>query len=97
MGQSGGFLGRRLQLLLKFGFLLMKNLFKPLATSVSIPLGLTLTASERVAAIQKKIYGSGTRTLIILNQEMNYIIRIAKSLEESGLLIKGASEIIKSK
>ena len=37
----------------------------------------------------------GTITLIISNEEMNDIIKIAKSLEESGLLIKGVSETIK--
>ena len=32
-------------------------------------------------------------TLIISNEEMNDIMKIVKSLEESGLLIKGISEI----
>ena len=35
-------------------------------------------------------------TLIISNEEMNNIIKIVKSLEESGLLIKGISETIKN-
>ena len=35
-------------------------------------------------------------TLIISNEEMNDITKIVKSLEESGLLIKGVSETIKS-
>ena len=43
------------------------------------------------------MFGSGKITLIILNEEMNNTIKIVKSLEESGLLIKGASEIIKNK
>ena len=34
--------------------------------------------------------------LIIFNEEMNDIMRIVKSLEESGLLIKGVSETIKN-
>ena len=34
-------------------------------------------------------------TLIILNEEMDYIMKIVKSLEESGLLIKGVSQTIK--
>ena len=34
-------------------------------------------------------------TLIISNEEMNDIMKKTKSLEESGLLIKGVSEIIK--
>ena len=35
-------------------------------------------------------------TLIISNEEMNDIMKIVKSLEESGLLIKGVSEAIKN-
>ena len=30
------------------------------------------------------------------NEEMNYIIKIVQSLEESGLLIKGVSKTIKN-
>ena len=45
----------------------------------------------------KEMFGSGKITLIILNEEMNNTIKIVKSLEESGLLIKGASEITKNK
>ena len=44
----------------------------------------------------KKIYGSGTTALIIWNEEMKDIMKIVKSLEESGLLIKGISETIKN-
>ena len=35
-------------------------------------------------------------TLIISNEKMNDIMKIVKSLEESGLLIKGFSETIKN-
>ena len=38
--------------------------------------------------------GSGTTTLIISNDEMNDILKIVKSLENSGLLLKGVSETI---
>ena len=38
--------------------------------------------------------GAGTTTLIILNDEMNDIIKIVKSLENSGVLLKGVSETI---
>ena len=38
----------------------------------------------------------GTTTLIISNEEMDDIMEIVKSLEESGLLIKGISETIKN-
>ena len=48
------------------------------------------------AAIQKKTYGSCTTALITSNEEMEDIIKIVKSLEESGLLIKRISETIKN-
>ena len=37
---------------------------------------------------------SGTTTLIISNNEMNDIIKIVRSLENSGVLLKGVSETI---
>ena len=42
------------------------------------------------------MFGSGTMTLIISNEEMNNIVRIVKSLEESGLLMKGVVQTIKN-
>ena len=92
--QSGGFLGRPLGPLLKTGLLLIGNVLKPLAKSVLIPLGLTAAASATDTAIHKRMFGSGFTTLIISNDEMNDIMKIVKSLEESGLLIKGMSELI---
>ena len=59
MVRSGGFLGRLLGPLLKTGLPLIKNVIKPLAKSVSIPLGLTAAASVADAGILKKILGSG--------------------------------------
>ena len=40
------------------------------------------------------MFGSGTATLIISNDEMDDILKIVKSLEDSGLLLKGVSEAI---
>ena len=74
----------------------MKNVIKPLANSVLIPLGLTAAASAEDAGIHKKILGSRTATLIISNDEMEDIIKIVKSLEDSGLLLKGVSETIQN-
>ena len=65
----------------------MKNVIKPLAKTVLIPLGLTAVASAD-AGIHKKILGSGTTTLIISNDEMEDTIKIVKFLEDSGLLLK---------
>ena len=96
MIQSGGFLGKFLGLLLKTGLSLMKSVIKPLAKRVLIPLGLTAAASAADAGIHKKILGSGHNytTLIISNDEMDDILKIVKSLEDSGVLLKGVSETI---
>ena len=61
MIQLGGFLSRLLGPLLKTGLPLIKNVIKPLAKSVLIPLGLTAAASAADARIHKKILGSGGR------------------------------------
>ena len=74
----------------------MGNILNPLAKSILIPLGSTAAISATDAAIHKKILGSGFTTLIISNEEMNHVIKIVKSLEESWLLIKGVSETIKN-
>ena len=54
MIKSGRFLGRSLGPLLKKGLPLIKNVIKPLAKSVLIPLGLTAAASAADAGIHKK-------------------------------------------
>ena len=94
IGQSGKFLGRLLGPLLKSGLHLIGNELKELAKSVLIPLGLTAAASTADASIHKKMFG--TTTLIILNEEMNNIMKIVKSLEESRSLIKDFSQTIKN-
>ena len=52
--KSGDFLGRLLGPLSKTGLPLIKNVIKPLAKSVLIPLGLTAAASAADAEIHKK-------------------------------------------
>ena len=66
----------------------MKNIVQSVAKSVLIPLGLTAAASAADAGILKKIIGSGITTLIISNEEMDDIMKIVKSLEDSALLLK---------
>ena len=95
IGQSGGFLGRSLELLLKTGLPLIGNVLKPLAKSILIPLVLTAAASTTDLSIHKEIFGSGPTTLIISNKKMNDVTKIVKSLEESGLLIEEVSETIR--
>ena len=65
--------------------------------NILIPLGLTASASATDAALHKKIFGYSNTTLLISNEEINDIIKIIKSLQESGSLIKGISETIKNK
>ena len=71
IGQLAGFLGRLSGPLLKTGLALIKDVIKPLAKSVLIPLGLTATASVTDEDIQRNIFGSGMTKLIISNEEMN--------------------------
>ena len=59
-------------------------------------LGLTAAASATDAAINKNILGSGTTTIIISNDEMNDILKIVKSLEDSEVLLKGVNKAIKN-
>ena len=98
MIQSGGLLGKLLGPLLKTRLPVIKNVIKPLAKSVLIPLGLTSAASAADAGIHIKILGSGhnNTTLIISNDEMDDILKIVKSLEDSGVLLKGVSETIQN-
>ena len=58
---------------------------------------LTAAASAADAAIHKKMFQSGSTTLIVSNEEMNDIMKIIKSLEESDLLIKGLAKKLKMK
>ena len=81
---------------MKNRLLLIGNILKPSAKSVLTPLGLIAAASATDAAIHKKMFGSGATALKILNEQMNDILKIVKSLEESGLLIKDVSETIKN-
>ena len=110
MIQSGGFLGRLLGPLLKTRLPLIKNVIKPLAKSALIPLRLTTTSSTAEAGIHKNILGSrhnppsssashnlpSSTTLIISNNEIEDIIKIVKSLEDSGLLLKGVTERVQN-
>ena len=95
MIQLGVFIGA----LLKTGLPLIKNVIKPFAKSVLIPLGLTAAASAADAGTNKKILGSDrndTATRTISNDKMEDNIKIVKSLEDSGLLLKGVSETIQN-
>ena len=73
----------------------------PLAKNVLAPLGLTAAMSAIDESIQKKSHGSGATKgagvkLIIEQEDINYIIKIIKALENSGILLKGVSKAIKN-
>ena len=75
----------------------MKNVLTAYAKSVLIPLALATSAVD--AVIHKYFLGFGTyysvmTTLIVSNEEMEGIMKMARSLEVSGLLIKGFDETI---
>ena len=59
-----------------------------------VPLGLTAATIATDAAIEKKLFQSGTTALIVSNKKKDNIIKLVKSFEESGLFIKGVSETI---
>ena len=60
-------------------------------------LGLTAAASATDAAINKKILGSGNHTtLIISNDDMEDLLKIVKSLEDSDILLDGITETVKN-
>ena len=90
--KSGGFLGRLLEPLLKLELPFMKNVIKPLSKSVLIPLGLTLGCWNTQTMLQML-----KTTLIILDDEMEGIMKLVQSLEDPGLLLKVVSELKKKK
>ena len=59
-------------------------------------MGLTAAISAIDAGVQKKIYGSGTTTLVISNEEMNDIMKIVQALEDSNILLKVVTKAIKN-
>ena len=68
----------------------------PLAKNVLASLGITAAASTSDVGIQKKVYGSGTTTLVISNEERNDVMKIVQSLEDPNILLKGATKTIKN-
>ena len=97
MIQSGVFYGRRLGPLLRTRLSLMKSVMKPLVKCVIVPVGLTVAASAEDAGIHKKVLGSGHNTILIIsNDEMEDILKTVRSLEDSGLLLKGVRETVQN-
>ena len=89
--EKGGFL-RFLAPLLKSRLSLLKSVIKPLGM-----IGLTAAASATDATKNKKILGSGNHTtLIISNDDIEDLLKIVKSLEDSALLLDGITETVKN-
>ena len=93
ISEEGGFLNF-LKLLMAAGLSLSK--FVLLAKSFLVPIELAATASAKVSVIQKDIFGVRTTALIISNEEMQYIMKTVQSLKDSGIMMKGVTEIIKN-
>ena len=77
--QEGGVLNF-LRPLMTDGLPLTKSVLTPLVKNALLPLGLSAGMSVADVAIQRNIYGSGTASLIISNEEMKDIKKIVKSL-----------------
>ena len=65
----------------------------PLAKNVLAPLGLTAAMSAIDGSIQKKMRGEGIK-LIIEQEDMNDVMKIIETLENSGILLKGVKKTI---
>ena len=95
--QSGGSFP---SLLGDWGKKALTNIAIPLATD-NLPESVCNLTSNAITKFERKISGKGVVragkgfTLFILNEDMNDIIKIKESLEDSGVLIDGVTEIVK--
>ena len=84
----GSLLGKTANPLIKVAVTLAKNILASLRIAAA--------ASAIDAGIQKKIHGSGTRTLIISNEEVNDIMKIVQALEDCNILLKRITKTIEN-
>ena len=90
--KEGGALG---SILARF----LPKLIKPalsLGKYILAPLGLSTTMSATDAAIQKKMYGSGTKTVRFSNKDLDDMTKTVEALQDSDVLIKGVTKIFKN-
>ena len=66
----------------------------PLAKNVLAPLGLTAAMCAIDGSKQKKMHGSGVK--LVVEQDMNDIMKIIEALENSGILLKGVTKTIEN-
>ena len=76
IGQSRELLGKLLGPILKTSLSLIKKIFKALAESALIPLGLIVAAPATDVAIQNKCFVSSMTSITISNKEMNDIMKV---------------------
>ena len=93
ISEEGGFLNFLKPLM---AAVLPLSKFALLAKSFLVPIELAAAGSAKVSVIQKDIFGTRTTALIISNEEMQYIMKTIQSLKDSGIMMKGVTEIIKN-
>ena len=89
--KEGGFLNF-LRPLVTASSPLMKSILTLFSKSFFILLGLSAEISAVVAAIQIESHGSGITALLISNNEIEDIMKIVTSFDESGSLAKWITE-----
>ena len=87
-GTLGSILARFLPKLIKPALSLGKNTLAPL--------GLSPAMSATDAAIQKKMYGSGKKTVKFSNKDLDGMTKIALALEDFDVLMKGVTKTLKN-
>ena len=83
----GEFPGTNIGTLMKAGLPLIKNIIKPLAKSLPVPLRLIAAAPPPDASFLQIILVSGTTPLLISNKEKEDVKKIIRYFEEFDLLI----------
>ena len=78
--QSGRFLGKLLDPLLKTGLPLLK-----ISHKTTWIIDLTAASSAIDAGVKKRYLVLETTTLVISNEEINYIMKIVQALENPGI------------
>ena len=77
----------------------LPKLIKPaisLGKNILAPLELSAAISAADAEIQKKIYGSRSKTNELSNKDLNDMTKNVKALEDSNVLMKGVTKTLKS-
>ena len=64
--------------------------------NILAPIGLSAAISATGAAIQKKMYGSGTKTVRFSNKDLDGMTKIVETLEDSDVLMEGITETLKN-